>query len=133
MSYLEYHSVWLEFNGAWVVLPWCNLTFYSLQFHDYSGLAENTCYIWIAGILWILLGLVLILVLNRSFMASRRTLSFLSCCLALVLQILLAIWGCTHAARPDALTEVYALPISSLLSIAVAVVHYSENYSSKAN
>jgi hypothetical protein len=133
MAYVEYHSYWLEFNGAWIVLPWCNLTFNSLEFHNYSGFVENVDLIWLTGFLWILLGLLLIPTLKRSLDQSKWLFALASCFIVLATQVLIVTYGYPLAARPDVFTEIYALPISSLFSIAVVVARLSRSYISRAD
>jgi hypothetical protein len=128
MAYVEYHSMWLEWNGAWIVLPWCNLTLRSLELHNYYPLAEKPDLIWFTGFLWVLLGLLLIPILKLSLDQSRWLFALANCFMVLIVQILLVIYGYRFAARSDVLTEVLALPISSLFSILVVATKLSRNY-----
>jgi len=128
MGLVEYDDIFLELNGAWIVLPWCNLTFRSFQLHDYSGLAENVNLIWLTGALWVCLGLLLIPTLKKSLDHSRWLLALTCCFIVLAIQVLIFTYGYTFAAQPFVLARIYPLPISTLFSIGVVVACLSKNY-----
>lgn len=128
IALVEYNDIFLELNGAWIVLPWCNLTFGSLQLHDYLGLARNVNLIWLTGFIWVFLGLLLIPTLKRSLDQSRWLFALACCVMVLAIQSLIVIYGYTLAAQPFVPARIYALPISSLFSIGIVAAHLSKNY-----
>lgn len=123
MAYVRYVDAYF-LSESWIVFPWCNANSYSFELHNYSMFVNSTSQIWLAGVIWVLLGLILIPVVRTSFKEFRWRTAIIGCGLVLLLQILIVTYGYTLASAPDVFTTVFPLPVSPLLSLMAIIFYY---------